>query len=143
MNHDTPQLGAQPYGPATVRIRKFLQRLAALSPATEIEVIGRYAEISASRAFRAAENAVGLAIERSGREAAQTALAGPLLQLVRVSEANTTDTTHAQDDDALRPIAEPALSALLALMMSDVLAASEFSQLYEPFAMAIPMDVLQ
>jgi hypothetical protein len=134
----SPPPAPLPYGPATLAIRKFLQRLAALNAGAEAQVMKRFADASETRSFRAAEVAVGVAIERSGRGAEQAALAGPLLQLVKTREGDLSSPAATDPSVDLRPIAEPALAALLALMMRDVLPANEFAELYEPFAVAIP-----
>ena len=43
-------------------------------------------------------------------------------------------------NDAIDPIAEPALAALLALAVRDLLEPRVLATLYEPFAEAIPRD---
>lgn len=119
----------QPYGPATAAVRRFLVQLAALDGAAHADVIARFATVCPSREFSAADRVLGETIERSGRNEAREAVAGPLLQLVRIA-------------DDLDPIAEPALAALLALIVSDLLAESTLRTLYKPFEHAIPLDTV-
>ena len=83
---------------------------------------------------------LGETIERSGRTDARDALAGPLLQLVR----HPRDTGADVDDglEALDPIAEPALAALLAILVDDLLPAEPRALLYAPFQFVIPYEKL-
>ncbi|MDQ6612411.1 MAG: hypothetical protein M3Y64_08255, partial [Gemmatimonadota bacterium] len=100
----------------------------------------RHRAVSVLPAFASAELALGLLVAQAGRESERDALAGPLLLLVceRGAEALTADTV----EPVLRAIAEPALAALLALLMRDLLAPRDFSALYEPFEQAIPFATL-
>lgn len=124
-----------PYGPGTPRIRRFLQKLAGIGAAAEYDVVKAHRRYTQLDEYRAAELAIGVAVARAGREREQAALAGPLLQLVLERGDDATD-PH------VRPVAEPALAALLALMMEDLLSAAEFGSLYAAFADAIPRDAL-
>ena len=151
-----------PYGPFTAEVRRFLQQLAALTPAAEAQVVAEYGRAIKSAEYQAAERMLGGAIARSGRERERDALGGPLLQLLRVerpqgepksAHANATLTpihvtpvnappsatlTPILDASPFRPIAEPALAALLAVLMQDVLSAELFVRLYAPFERTIP-----
>lgn len=136
-----------PYGPATSAVRQFLVRLAGLGASARAEAVQRFEEIARTSAFVAAELRLAETIERSGRTDARDALAGPLLQLVRIPDAPDRDTPVVTPDDdegeadalaQLDPIAEPALAALLALLVADLLPQSTTDQLYAPFAELIP-----
>jgi hypothetical protein len=97
-------------------------------------------EASATRTYLKAEAALATAIERSGREAQRDALSGPLLQLVRRPDAP--ETTDENALDGLDPVAEPALAALLALLVRDLLAPDEYQALYAVFDDVIPVAEL-
>jgi hypothetical protein len=137
-----------PYGPATASIRRFLVRLAALDGAAREAVVARFTAVANSRAFAAADMALAETIERSGRADAQDALAGPLLQLVRRREHTDAVPADASAESAdaeaagpaLDALAEPALAALLALLVRDLLPPAHFHLLYSPFADAIPAE---
>jgi hypothetical protein len=133
-----------PYGPATPSIRRFLVQLAALDAEAREAVVERFAAVAGSRAFVTADAALAETIERSGRADAQDALAGPLLQLVRRREqaADSALPTDAGEDEeqTLEALAEPALAALLALLVRDLLAPAHFRTLYGAFDPVIPAD---
>lgn len=135
-------MSAGTYGPETPAIRRFLVRLAALAPDVRERVVHRYREQEFSSAFHAADATVGETIERSGRTDARDALGGPLVQIVQ-RPADAAQQEIADEDDLsgmLDPIAEPALAALLALLVRDLLPAAQFAVLYAPFSDAIPID---
>lgn len=158
MVNATPAPGAPPpdpahgpYGPNTARVRRFLVRLAALSTGERNAVVARYADVAGTRAFAAAERALADIIEGAGRTAARDALAGPLLQIVRATSgampadapgASLPDAPDASPSDAppdLDPIGEPALSALLALLVEDQLRDDHRGLLFTAFEEAIPL----
>jgi hypothetical protein len=121
-----------PYGPNTAVIRRFLVRLAGLGSGDKAAVVARYGDLTRTKAWETAESLLGTAIERSGREPQRDALSGPLLQLVRPAEATAT----ISEDEALAqldPVAEPALAALLALMVRDLLPEAVIATLVAPF----------
>lgn len=125
-------MSALPYGPNTAELRRFLVRFAGLGSADRTAVVSRYIAFSVTPAWNAAETQLGTAIERSGREPQRDALSGPLLQLVRPADAPAAST----EEDALAqldPVAEPALAALLALMVKDLLPAPTVATLLQPF----------
>ena len=131
-----------PYGPQTLQIRRFLQRLAALSGAEWDAVAAEFEALRATPAFRRADAALGQVIERAGRESARDAALGPLLQLVRVPNDASPRTTATDDADELvplAPVAEAALAAVLALLVRDLVASTAFATLYGPFAARIPL----
>ena len=132
-----------PYGPATAAIRRFLVRLAALDANARDSVVERFAAVASSRAFATADAALAETIERSGRGDAQEALAGPLLQLVRRRDDSAPASivgADGEDEPALDALAEPALGALLALLVRDLLPPAHFRTLYGAFDVAIPAD---
>lgn len=130
---------SSPYGPGTPLVRRFLVRLAGLSALDREQVVAHHARVVRTPEYTTAETALGETIERAGRTDARDALAGPLLQLVRRVDA----ATDVEDELAtLEPIAEPALAALLALLVADLLAADHVAQLYAPFDSVIPFDTL-
>ncbi len=118
---------ALPYGPQTAAVRGFLVRLAGLGAADRATVVSRYEMVSATRAYRAADTLLGEVVTRSGREDARDALSGPLLQIVKRTAPASASATPRAAETALdpevefEPIAEPALAALLALMVRDLL----------------------
>ena len=131
-------MGAQPYGPETAAVRRFLVRLAGLGAADRAIVVARYETIAATRAYEAADARLGEVITRSGRDEARDALSGPLLQLVKRPTPDVLPAADAEADIALEPIAEPALAALLALMVRDLLDDATVQLLTDAFADTIP-----
>ena len=131
-------MGAQPYGPETAAVRRFLVRLAGLGAADRAIVVARYETIAATRAYEAADARLGEVITRSGRDEARDALSGPLLQLVKRPTPDVSPAADAEADIALEPIAEPALAALLALMVRDLLDDATVQLLTDAFADTIP-----
>ena len=127
-------MGSQPYGPETAAVRRFLVRLAGLGATDRAAVVARYETIAATRAYEAADARLGEVITRSGREEARDALSGPLLQLVK----RPTPDASPESEIALEPIAEPALAALLALMVRDLLDDATLLLLTDAFADTIP-----
>ena len=81
---------------------------------------------------------LGEVITRSGRDEARDALSGPLLQLVKRPTPDVSPAADAEADIALDPIAEPALAALLALMVRDLLDDATVQLLTYAFADTIP-----
>lgn len=137
-------LGSQPYGPQTAAVRSFLVRLAGLGAADRDAVVTRHAALADSPRYRRADATLGDVITRSGREAARDALTGPLLQLVKrqaaLTDAAQSDAAQSDADDiALDPIAEPALAALLALLVRDLLDDDTVRLLTEAFSDTIPL----
>lgn len=137
--------GSGPYGPATPLVRRFLVELAQLGSDARSRVVQRFDEQSRTAAFHDADATVGELIERSGRMEARDALGGPLLQLVRapVNRTPVAKAEPADTEDALRdldPIAEPALAALLALLVRDLLPDAQFRLLYAPFTGVLDVD---
>jgi len=131
-------MGAQPYGPETAAVRRFLVRLAGLGATDRAAVVARYETIAATRAYEAADARLGEVITRSGRDEARDALSGPLLQLVKRPTPDVSPAADAEADIALDPIAEPALAALLALMVRDLLDDATVQLLTDAFADTIP-----
>lgn len=132
-------MSSLPYGPNTASIRRFLVQLAGLGSTDKAAVVARHAQLSRTTAWEAAESLLATAIERSGREAHRDALSGPLLQLVRPAGATAT----ISEDEALAqldPVAEPALAALLALMVRDLLPAETEGALLAPFDGVVEVD---
>ncbi len=136
----SPARGPLPYGPATAPIRRFFVALAALEIELHDAVVRRFAAESASGVFLAADATLGETIERSGRTDARDALFGPLLQLVRDRDVAEEAVTETDSWLELDPIAEPALAALMALLVHDLLPAPTLATLYAAFADAIPLD---
>ncbi|MCU0634104.1 MAG: hypothetical protein MUE41_04445 [Gemmatimonadaceae bacterium] len=129
-----PPPRATPYGPATPRIRRFLQRAAALNDVSWGEVRARHAATSTTPVARRADRALGAAIDQGGLLAERDAVVGPIVQLaqrVTVADADVFDTT-----------AEALLGAALALMAGDLLAVNARDALYAPFADVIPLAEL-
>lgn len=131
-------MSSQPYGPQTAAVRSFLVRLAGLGSADREAVVARHTAIARSRAYEAADTLLGELVTRSGREEARDALSGPLMQLVkRPADPNA---HHETDDEiALEPIAEPALAALLALMVRDLIDPASLRLLTDAFSDTLPI----
>src|SRR6478672_11199473 len=108
----TESPGRWPYGPSTPAVRRFLQRFAALDAAA-----ADFHAAERTPAFATADQALALAIERSGRVAERDAVLGPLLQLVRPAGGEA---------GAEHPVAAAALGAVLALVVRDVMDAGAF-----------------
>ncbi len=132
-------MSSAPYGPATLQIRRFLQRLAALRPSEWDAAAAAFAAAQGSAAFRGADRALADAIARTGREPERDAALGPLVQLVR---APGTAPVDGPEEVPLAPVAEAALAAVLALLVRDVLPAPAFATLYAPFATVVPVAEL-
>lgn len=122
-----------PYGPATPIVRRFLARFAGLSVTDRAAIVASHAVRADTAAWDRAETALAAALTGADREAARDAVAGPLLQLVRVGVADDNDPLASLD-----PVAEPALAALLALLVSDVLDDVHVDTLYAPFEALMP-----
>lgn len=134
-----------PYGPQTVEIRRFLQRFAALAPAQWAQATAAYDALQATPRFPAADRALASAVARTGRESLRDAALGPLVQLLELAPTHEPSDAAPAAPDApapLAPVAEAALAAVLALLVRDVLGATAFTTLYEPFATLIPVEVL-
>ena len=114
---------ALPYGPNTAAVRRFLQRFAALDAAQWQEAADRFTQLETTPRFRAADQALAGAIERTDRGAERDAVLGPLLQIVGGDE---------------EPVAPAALSAALALVMRDVLDENHFATLFGAVAPLVP-----
>ena len=135
MTSSTP---AAPYGPQTLEIRRFLQRLAALSSAEWDAAAARFDALQGTGRFAAADRALSAAVAATGREPERDAVLGPLVQLVALPGADAAAGDAPDAEPALAPVAEAALAAVLALLVRDVLSASAFATLYGPFAEVIP-----
>ena len=137
---DASPVVSGPYGPMTPQVRQFLMQFAGLGASSRARIVARYQSLSAHPSFALAEQALAETITRAGRIAEQEALAGPLLQLVRRASpstaAATDDTRHANTDEPVTfdDIAEPALAAVLALLVADLLLPSVAATLYAPMA---------
>ena len=133
-------LSVGPYGPNTAGVRRFLVRLAGLGTGSRHDVVVAHSACCVRPAYQAAERLLGSTIERSGRADAQQALAGPLLQLVRLPTPVDESAVRGDDDlHSLDPIAEPALAALLALLVADLLPREILAELYAPFEPVLPL----
>ena len=137
---------SEPYGPCTALIRKFLVQFAGLGADAKRIVVSAHEARVERVEYQAAETRLGHTIERVGRTEMRDALAGPLMQLVRHVRTDAgvdlREGSVKPEADALaelEPIAEAALAALLALMVSDVLPTGDRDVLYSPFATVIPM----
>lgn len=127
-----------PYGPNTPAVRRFLVDFAGLSQSDRANVVARYTQLSADNAWQQAERELGRVIVASGRESAQQALAGPLMQLVRRA-APAAAADSAQDEaPELDDVAEAALAALLTLLAQDLLSVEQRRTLLAPFADVLP-----
>jgi len=133
----TESPGRWPYGPSTPAVRRFLQRFAALDAAAWDSAAAAFHAAERTPAFATADQALALAIERSGRVGERDAVIGPLLQLVRPA----TDGAAATPDDE-HPVAAAALGAVLALVVHDVLDAGAFRVLYAPFEPLISVETV-
>ena len=128
-----------PYGPASPVVRRFLQRLAAQRELVWLAAARRYQDPVDAAERQRADRALGAAIERLGREPARDALVGPVVQMARrVASALHPEVT----DEVLEGLAEPALAAALALVVSDELERNLMASLYKPFEGAIPLASL-
>lgn len=132
-----------PYGPQTPAVRRFLQHFAALAPDEWDAAAAAYAASAGTASAVAADRDLARAVERAARTAERDAVLGPLAGLVRI-DRDTHDAGNAGDDapPEMHPVAEAALATLLALVVRDVLSARAFATLYAPFAVTIPVAVL-
>lgn len=131
-------MSQMPYGPNTPAVRRFLVDFAGLSQSDRANVVARYTQLSADNAWQQAERELGRVIVASGRESAQQALAGPLMQLVRrAAPAAAADSTQDEAPE-LDDVAEAALAALLALLAQDLLSVEQRRTLLAPFVDVLP-----
>lgn len=130
---------ALPYGPRTPRVRHFLQRLARQPAIAWLAAARQYAERRDTPIVRRADRALGQVIDGHGRTRERDALVGPVLQMARTAVPAP---MGEGDDETLERMAEPALAAVLALLVEDLLAAEHVAALYAPFAQAIPLETL-
>lgn len=135
-------MSQMPYGPNTPAVRRFLVDFAGLSQSDRANVVSRYTQLSADNAWQQAERELGRVIVASGRESAQQALAGPLLQLVRRASPATDGDSSAEAESDREPelddVAEAALAALLTLLAQDLLNIEQRRALLAPFADVLP-----
>lgn len=123
--------GTLPYGPQSAAIRAFLVHLAGLGAGDRARVVDAHARLAETRPWMVAERQLAETMAASDRDNYREALGGPLLQLVRRPGQATPDDTEALA--ALDPVAEPALAALLALLVRDLLPADATRTLLSPF----------
>ena len=131
-------MSQMPYGPNTPAVRRFLVDFAGLSQSDRANVVARYTQLSADNAWQQAERELGRVIVASGRESAQQALAGPLLQLVRRSAPAAAADSIQDEAPELDDVAEAALAALLTLLAQDLLSVEQRRTLLAPFADVLP-----
>ena len=125
-----------PYGPRTPAVRRFLERLARLTPGEWAAAAGAYAAGWREAASARADAALADAITRTGREQARDQLVGPVLQMARVVAAPMRHPSP-PDEEAL---AEAALAAALAVLARDALPPDAYDRLVAPFAAAVESD---
>ncbi len=137
--HAAPASPHGPYGPRTRQVRDFLVRFAGLGAHARANVVTRFNAVSNTPEFLAAEALLGETIARAGLLDARDALAGPLLQLVRVPDAAPlSEPSTGEQDVILDAIAEPALAALLAILTEELVDPDMTRRLYAPFDEALP-----
>jgi len=129
----------QPYGPRTPAVRRFLERLARLTPAEWAAAARQYAAAWRTPDAARADAALADAIARTGRERARDQLVGPVLQMARTAApaVASAGARGAPDEEAL---AEAALAAALAVLAHDALPADDYALLVAPFAAAAAPD---
>jgi hypothetical protein len=133
---------SQPYGPNTPAVRRFLQRLAG-KPASDCVAAARiYLSLQGTPLLRAADRAVGDALESGDRTDARDAVVGPIIQLMS-GHAERLATDPALAGVTVDDMAETALAAALGLIVGDVLAADALEVLYRPFASLIPIEEIE
>ena len=137
-----PPPSSQPYGPNTVAVRRFLQRLAG-KPASDCVAAARvYLSLQGTPALVAADRAVGEALEKSERTDARDAVVGPIVTLMN-GHAARLETDASLSGPSLDDLAETALAAALALIVGDIIAADALEVLYRPFAALIPLEEIE
>ena len=133
---------SQPYGPNTPAVRRFLQRLAG-KPASDCVAAARvYLSLQGTPLFRAADRAVGDAVESGDRTDARDAVVGPIIQLMS-GHAERLATDPALAGVTVDDMAETALAAALGLIVGDILAADALEVLYRPYAGLIPIEDIE
>ncbi len=141
----------QPYGPHTADVRAFLRDLASMSEDAMVVVCGQWERLRSQTEFARADRTLGETIVRADREAERDAAAGPLLRMMRAREAarsgadsddNTADSgrTDTLAEQPLHPISEPALAALMALIVRDLLPREVFAVLTSPLRDIVAAD---
>lgn len=135
-------MSQMPYGPNTPAVRRFLVDFAGLSQSDRANVVSRYTQLSTDNAWQQAERELGRVIVASGRESAQQALAGPLMQLVRraspAADGESSAEAESDQEPELDDVAEAALAALLTLLAQDLLSVEQRRILLAPFADVLP-----
>ena len=131
--------GRVPYGPNTTAVRRFLQRLAALSADEWAAAARAFTDAERAPRFRRADAALGAAIAAAGRESERDAAMRPLLQLVHAGPASG---EADGDEPTLDPVAPAAAAAVLALVARDLNPPAAFTTLYAPFAELVPVEKL-
>lgn len=129
---------AQPYGPNSTLIDRFITRLGRLTVTDFAAIVVRWRDgLRKSDAWYAAEDAVGDAIARTHRDDAMWRVQDRLYTLFR-------GTPWYQRDASSPEVATQYLanSAAIALMVADVLPRESLAVLYEPFAESIPLGSL-
>ncbi|HEX5829952.1 MAG TPA: hypothetical protein VFY16_03150 [Gemmatimonadaceae bacterium] len=120
-------------------MRRFLVRLAEQRELVWMAAARAWREPADAGRRRRADRALGAAVKRMGRETARDAVVGPVVQMAR----RVALALHQEPDEAaLEELAEPALAAALAVLVSDELSADVLMALYEPFDGAIPLAEL-
>ncbi len=133
---------ADPYGPNTAIVRRFLQRLAG-KPATDCAAAARvYLSLQGTPPLIAADRAVAKAIEETDRTEARDAVVGPIIQLMN-GHAARVESDPALAGVNLDDMAEAALAAALGLIVGDVIAADALEVLYRPYAEMIPIEDIE
>jgi hypothetical protein len=135
-------MSQMPYGPNTPAVRRFLVDFAGLSQSDLANVVSRYTQLFESAAWQQAERELGRVIVASGRESAQQALAGPLMQLVRraspATDGDSSTDAESDQEPEFDDVAEAALAALLTLLAQDLLSLEQRRTLLAPFADVLP-----
>ena len=136
-----------PYGPNTMAVRRFLQRLAALAPDERARAADAYAALEGTPRFARADRTLAAVTAAAGRGSERDAALRPLAQLLHAGPLPLGDGT--ESDEALAEsaaaavamdaMAPAAVAAVLALVVRDVLPADALATLYAPFAELIPV----
>jgi hypothetical protein len=133
---------ADPYGPNTPVVRRFLQRLAG-KPATDCAAAARvYLSLQGTPPLIAADRAVAKAIEETDRIDARDAVVGPIIQLMN-GHAARLESDPVLAGTNLDDMAEAALAAALGLIVGDAIAADALEVLYRPYAELIPIEDIE
>lgn len=130
-----------PYGPATPQVRRWLVALSRLTTRDWIILAQEWRARAESAETRAADRALGRAVQGAALEGARDALVGPTVQVAHRAFAAAPAVHEAARLDT-EQLAEAALAAGLALLAAPLLAPGDTAALYAHAEPLVPRAAL-